>query len=97
MVQTYQTIEPFIDRYGDLKCYEVFEWGEFESQSVLAGQPSKTFLAEFQTASDARRAYPDAEVTEYPIPAPVHTLDHLSALEMRTREKEIYRTLRRTM
>lgn len=90
MVQTYQTIEPFIDDYGDVDEYQVFEWGEFESHSVLAGQPCKTLIHAFRTASEAQRAYPDAEVAEYPIPPPVNTVDHLPDWEMTAREEEDY-------
>lgn len=87
---TYQTIEPDGDGEYYPICYDVFEWGEFDSDSVLAGQPSKTAIAAFQTVAEAQKAYPKAEISEYPTRPPVHSFDHLPDWEMSAREEEDY-------
>jgi hypothetical protein len=87
---TYQTIEPDSDNEEYQIYYEVFEWGEFDSDSVLAGQPSKTAIAAFETVAEAQKAYPKAEVSEYPLSRPVHSVDHLPDWDMSARDEEDY-------
>ena len=89
---TYQTIEPepyFWNGFEEIE-YVVFEWGEFESSSVLAGQPSKIALGAFDTVGEAQKAYPTAEVSDYPTRTPLHSFDHLPDWEMSARQEEEY-------
>lgn len=46
-----------VGRYGGV---DVLGWGTYPRHSVLAGQPSKTFLDNFPTEEAARAAYPQA-------------------------------------
>lgn len=48
----------------DDQGWVVFEHGEYEETSVLAGQPRRSFLDAFQELEDAKTAYPEAEVIE---------------------------------
>lgn len=41
--------------------YGVYEYGEYEPWSVLAGQERRSFLDSFPTLEAARAAFPDAE------------------------------------
>ena len=41
--------------------YGVYEYGEYEPWSVLAGQERRSFLDSFPTLEAAKAAYPDAE------------------------------------
>lgn len=52
----FQTIEKTEDGF------DIFEYGEYESSSVLAGQTRKSFLDTFETLEAAKKAYPKAEV-----------------------------------
>lgn len=47
---------------GQPSEYVVYGWGEYEEDSVLAGQTRKLFLAGFPTLDEAREAFPDAYV-----------------------------------
>jgi hypothetical protein len=73
--ETYLTIEPDEDAYGIE--YYVYEWGTYERGSVLAGQTRKTLLDAFLTVSEAQKAYPEADVSEYPLSHPENSVDHL--------------------
>ena len=50
------SIEPHRDGWA------VYGHGTFEPTSVLAGQPSRTFLDSFDSVNEAEEKYPDAEV-----------------------------------
>ena len=41
--------------------YGVYEYGEYEPWSVLAGQEKRSFLDSFPTLKAAQAAYPDAQ------------------------------------
>lgn len=41
--------------------YGVYEYGEYPSSSVLAGQERRSFLASFATLAEAQAAYPNAQ------------------------------------
>ena len=41
--------------------YGVYDYGEYEPWSVLAGQERRSLLGSFPTLEEARTAYPDAE------------------------------------
>jgi hypothetical protein len=40
--------------------YAIYEYGEYESWSVLAGQEKRSFIASFETLEFAREQYPEA-------------------------------------
>lgn len=54
---TDRTIEPF----GPDE-FVVYEHGEYEESSVLAGQSCRMFLATFPTVAEAQAVYPTADV-----------------------------------
>jgi len=45
-------------RYGGI---DVLGWDQFPTNSILAGQPRKTFLDNFETTEQAQAKYPQAE------------------------------------
>jgi len=59
-----RTIEPEYDN-GHIIGYNVYEHGEYEQSSVLAGQPKRTFVDGFNSLDEAKKAYPDAQVLEH--------------------------------
>mgnify|MGYP006919384727 CR=1 FL=1 len=64
---TYKTIEQasFGATYKhDANTFTVYEIGEYDENSVLAGQQSRTFLDSFDSFEDAKEAFPDAELID---------------------------------
>ena len=60
------TIEPSEHTYrGSTEAVAVYEHGEYEESSVLADQPKRTFVDEFETVEKAIEQYPEAEVLEH--------------------------------
>jgi len=57
----HHTIEPDHE-HGDVNVYE---HGEYERWSVLAGQPRRSFRGAYATVEAALVDYPDAEVLEH--------------------------------
>lgn len=55
-MNTFMTIEPCEEGWN------VYEYGEYEDSSVLAGQTRKAFIDFFLTKEEAIKAYPDAEL-----------------------------------
>lgn len=62
--------------YSDER-FTVYEHGVYPCHSVLAGQPSRTYVDSFKTLSEAIKAYPTATVIEGTTYAPP-SLSHLS-------------------
>ncbi len=60
MPKVERTIEPA--KYGN--GYTVYEWGIYESSSVLAGQTKKQYVDGFDTIEEAQAKYPDAEASD---------------------------------
>lgn len=58
MSEAFHTIEPDHE-HGDV---DVYEHGEYEPWSVLAGQPRRSFRGSFPTVEAALAEYPGAEV-----------------------------------
>jgi len=54
-----------------------YGWGTYPSHSVLAGQPMKCYLKSFDSLTEARDAYPDAELSNEYL-EPQVCLNHLS-------------------
>ena len=79
-----QTIEP--DGRGGFIAYE---WGQYPSHSVLAGQTMKTYRRGYDTLLEAQEAYPNAEVLDF-IREAGNSVDHLPDWEMSAREEEEY-------
>ena len=78
------TIEP--DRHGEGGMpYNVYGWGIYGDDSVLAGQQRKAFVDAFWTVEDALKEYPDASVGFVDAH---NTFDHLPDYEMTAREEE---------
>ena len=46
------------------EVYGVYEYGVYDSSSVLAGQEKRTWLDEFNTLEEAKSKYPSASVSE---------------------------------
>lgn len=46
------------DNYGN---FTVFGWDTFPTHSVLAGQPRKNFIDQYDRAEEAQEEYPDAD------------------------------------
>ncbi len=70
------TCTVYDDRYGKPQ-YVVKGVGEYEASSVLAGQSKVTFLDSFDTLDEAKKAFPEAELT-HALLEPMNTFDHLS-------------------
>jgi hypothetical protein len=60
-------------RYGGI---DVLGWDQFPSGSILAGQPRKTFLSNFETAEEAQAQYPQAKWS-HALLEPQVNLNHL--------------------
>ncbi len=56
------TIHPATDEYTLATRWEVYGHGTYDGSSVLAGQYRRCFLDAFETAADARAAYPWAHL-----------------------------------
>jgi hypothetical protein len=56
--------------------YGVYEYGEYDDSSVLAGQVRRTFRDRYDTLEEAKQAHPDAEVCEGSAYQPVN-VNHL--------------------
>lgn len=56
---------------------DVLGWGTYPESSVLAGQPSKTFIDSFPDEDAARKAFPQAQGFSNKWTEPQVSLNHL--------------------
>lgn len=61
-MKTYKTIEYARGATYASNKFAVYEHGVYPRWSVLAGQPSRKWLDEFDTLEEAKAAYPKASV-----------------------------------
>lgn len=64
-------------RVGKWGGVDVLGWGTYAEGSVLAGQPKKVFLGNFDDEASARAAYPKAEQFSNAWTGPRVSLSHL--------------------
>ena len=64
-------------RHGKWGGVDVLGWSTYPRHSVLAGQPMKVFLDNFDTEEEARKAYPQAEHFSNKWTEPQVSLNHL--------------------
>ena len=69
MSNTHQTIEPTFVEGRREPGYVLYEWGIYESWSVLAGQERKSARDYAETVQELAQRYPDAEIHDSKVDA----------------------------